>query len=73
LIAAQFCVVIGCGGNGEADSRAAFVTTHWSVVLTAQGRSPAAEEALENLCGDFIDYLLARHQSRVLAIDTMRR
>ncbi|MGE5209424.1 MAG: RNA polymerase sigma factor, partial [Alphaproteobacteria bacterium] len=28
----------------------AFVTTHWSVVLAAQGRSPAAEEALEKLC-----------------------
>jgi RNA polymerase sigma-70 factor (ECF subfamily) len=26
------------------------VTTHWSVVLTAQGRSPAADEALEKLC-----------------------
>jgi RNA polymerase sigma-70 factor (ECF subfamily) len=29
---------------------AAFVTTHWSVVLTAQGESPAAEEALGKLC-----------------------
>jgi RNA polymerase sigma factor (sigma-70 family) len=29
---------------------AAFVTTHWSLVLTAQGRSPAADEALEKLC-----------------------
>jgi RNA polymerase sigma-70 factor (ECF subfamily) len=29
---------------------AAFVTTHWSVVLAAQGPSPAAEEALEKLC-----------------------
>ena len=28
----------------------AFATTHWSVVLTAQGESPAAQEALENLC-----------------------
>ena len=28
----------------------AFSTTHWSVVLTAQGRSPAADEALEKLC-----------------------
>ena len=27
-----------------------FATTHWSVVLTAQGESPAAEEALEKLC-----------------------
>jgi len=28
----------------------AFVTTHWSVVLAAQSRSPAAQEALEKLC-----------------------
>lgn len=34
------------GQNGAA----AFATTHWSVVLTAQGESPAAEEALEKLC-----------------------
>ena len=29
---------------------AAFTTTHWSVVLEARGESPAAQEALENLC-----------------------
>jgi RNA polymerase sigma factor (sigma-70 family) len=29
---------------------AAFTTTRWSVVLTAQGPSPAAEKALEKLC-----------------------
>jgi hypothetical protein len=29
---------------------AAFTTTQWSVVLEAQGESPAAQEALENLC-----------------------
>ena len=29
---------------------AAFTTTHWSVLLAAQGPSPAAEEALEKLC-----------------------
>src|SRR6266446_499488 len=28
----------------------AFVTTHWSVVLTAQGSSPEADAALERLC-----------------------
>jgi len=28
----------------------AFTTTHWSVVLEAQGQSPAAREALEKLC-----------------------
>jgi RNA polymerase sigma-70 factor (ECF subfamily) len=30
--------------------RAAFTTTHWSMVLEAQGESPAAQEALEKLC-----------------------
>jgi RNA polymerase sigma-70 factor (ECF subfamily) len=30
--------------------RATFTTTHWSVVLQAQGESPAAQEALEKLC-----------------------
>ncbi|PYJ17465.1 MAG: RNA polymerase subunit sigma-24, partial [Verrucomicrobia bacterium] len=29
---------------------AAFTTTHWSMVLEAQAESPAAQEALENLC-----------------------
>ena len=29
---------------------AAFTTTHWSVVLEAQGASPAAQQALEKLC-----------------------
>jgi RNA polymerase sigma-70 factor (ECF subfamily) len=28
----------------------AFTTTHWSVVLEAQGESPVAQEALEKLC-----------------------
>jgi RNA polymerase sigma factor (sigma-70 family) len=28
----------------------AFATTHWSVVLAAQGHSPTAQEALEKLC-----------------------
>src|SRR5204862_7304911 len=27
--------------------------THWSVVLTAQGSSPAADEALEKLCRSY--------------------
>jgi RNA polymerase sigma-70 factor (ECF subfamily) len=31
----------------------AFTTTHWSVVLQAQGQSPAAEEALEKLCRSY--------------------
>ena len=32
------------------DGAVAFTTTHWSVVLEAQGESPAAHEALEKLC-----------------------
>jgi RNA polymerase sigma factor (sigma-70 family) len=30
-----------------------FATTHWSVVLTAQGESPAAQEALEKICRSY--------------------
>ncbi len=37
------------GANAEYGG-AAFTTTHWSVVLEAQGESPAAQEALEKLC-----------------------
>ncbi len=37
------------GGSAD-DGRVAFTTTHWSVVLEAQGESPAAQEALEKLC-----------------------
>src|SRR5205814_8911312 len=32
------------------DGAIAVTTTHWSVVLTAQGESEAAQEALERLC-----------------------
>lgn len=39
----------GIGGNAQ-NGAVAFATTHWSVVLTAQGESPAAQEALEKLC-----------------------
>src|SRR5437867_6837912 len=28
----------------------AFATTHWSIVLEAQGETPAAQKALETLC-----------------------
>jgi DNA-directed RNA polymerase specialized sigma24 family protein len=35
------------GGQPHA---AAFATTHWTLVLEAQGESPAAHEALEKLC-----------------------
>jgi RNA polymerase sigma factor (sigma-70 family) len=37
------------GGNAH-HGPTAFTTTHWSVVLEAQGESPAAQEALEKLC-----------------------
>jgi len=40
---------IGPGAVGE-NGAVEFATTHWSVVLTAQGESPAAHEALERLC-----------------------
>ena len=41
----------GLGPAPAGQSRAvAFATTHWSVVLTARGQSPAADEALEKLC-----------------------
>jgi RNA polymerase sigma factor (sigma-70 family) len=36
--------------RSEGQCAAAFATTHWSVVLEAQGESPAAEDALEKLC-----------------------
>jgi RNA polymerase sigma factor (sigma-70 family) len=41
-----------------------FVTTHWSVVLEAQGESPAAKEALEQLCRAYWRplYAFARRQ-----------
>ena len=37
-------------GGSAGQSPAMFTTTHWSVVLEAQGESPAAQEALEKLC-----------------------
>ena len=44
-----FCLVKGIPGTlQEGDTN--FATTHWSIVLAAQGESPAAEEALEKLC-----------------------
>lgn len=38
------------GGVSGQQGGAAFTTTHLSVVLEAQGESPAAHEALEKLC-----------------------
>ena len=37
-------------GQSTRNGAVAFATTHWSVVLEAQGESPAAREALEKLC-----------------------
>jgi len=37
-------------GEETAPGNVAFNTTHWSVVLAAQGESTAADEALEKLC-----------------------
>jgi len=45
----QVTSLTGFGGSAR-DGAVAFTTTHWSVVLTAQSESPAAQEALEKLC-----------------------
>ena len=37
-------------GLRRENGAAVFATTHWSVVLEAQGASPAAQDALEKLC-----------------------
>jgi RNA polymerase sigma-70 factor (ECF subfamily) len=39
--------------DGNAYHGPAFTTTHWSVVLEAQGESPAAQGALEKLCNTY--------------------
>jgi RNA polymerase sigma factor (sigma-70 family) len=41
---------LGCINH---DGAVAFATTHWSVVLAAQGESVAADEALEKLCRNY--------------------
>jgi RNA polymerase sigma factor (sigma-70 family) len=45
----QVTPLTGLGSSAQ-NGPVAFTTTHWSVVLTAQGESPAAHEALEKLC-----------------------
>jgi RNA polymerase sigma factor (sigma-70 family) len=45
----QVTSLTGVGGSAQGGP-VAFSTTHWSVVLEAQGESPAAQEALEKLC-----------------------
>jgi len=42
-------ITIGLAAVGE-NGAAAFATTHWSMVVAAQGDSPAADKALERLC-----------------------
>jgi len=46
----------------------AFVTTKWSVVLTAQGQSSAADEALEKLCRTYWRplYAFVRREGRTV-------
>jgi RNA polymerase sigma factor (sigma-70 family) len=39
--------------GGNAYQGAAFTTTHWSVVLEAQGPTPAAQAALDKLCSTY--------------------
>ena len=45
----QVTSLTGVGGSAH-DGAVAFTTTHWSVVLQAQGPTPAAQAALEKLC-----------------------
>jgi RNA polymerase sigma factor (sigma-70 family) len=45
----QVTSLTGCGGSAQ-NGTVVFATTHWSVVLTAQDESPAAQEALDKLC-----------------------
>jgi len=48
-IAGQVTSLTGVGTSTQ-HVGVAFTTTHWSVLLEAQGESPAAQEALEKLC-----------------------
>ncbi|PYI46850.1 MAG: RNA polymerase subunit sigma-24 [Verrucomicrobia bacterium] len=45
----QVTSLTGVGSSAQSGA-VAFATTHWSVVIAAQGRSPAADVALEKLC-----------------------
>jgi RNA polymerase sigma factor (sigma-70 family) len=54
-------------GGDARHGAAAFATTHWSMVLEAQGESPAAQEALEKLCRTYwrpIYSFVRRHGAR---------
>jgi RNA polymerase sigma factor (sigma-70 family) len=43
---------IGLAAAGQ-NGAVAFATTHWSMVMTAQGDSPEADKALEKLCRNY--------------------
>ena len=45
----QVTSLTGVGGSAQ-KGPIAFTTTNWSVVIEAQGQSPAAQEALDRLC-----------------------
>src|SRR5437762_10926367 len=47
---AEDVISVTATGRDAPYSRGIFITTHWSVLLEAQGESPAAHEALEKLC-----------------------
>src|SRR5215208_3221917 len=48
--AAEHWLASASATDDTVHSPAVFATTHWSVVLEAQGESPAAQKALEKLC-----------------------
>jgi RNA polymerase sigma factor (sigma-70 family) len=54
---------IGLDSAGQ-NGAVVFATTHWSLVLTAQGQSPSAHEALEELCRTYWKpiYVFVRRQ-----------
>ena len=49
----SFCCDASVTEAATGRSGVVFVTTHWSVVLAAQGRSPAAQAALDTLCRNY--------------------
>jgi RNA polymerase sigma factor (sigma-70 family) len=46
-------LIASSSGPSTQKGAAQFTSTHWSVVVEAQGESPAAQEALEKLCGTY--------------------
>jgi hypothetical protein len=61
------------GGNAH-QGAAAFTTTHWTVVLEAQGESPVAQAALESLCRTYWRPIYREQNPRVkVEARTLRR